>query len=291
MTIEFIHFSIAQQNEIPVIFVHKGKSNFLEYALWQAKKFNKRVIILGDQGTYARLSVESYNLADYSKEATYFASIYKHLSHSLYERELACFQRWFFLEEFMRLNNIQTAFHAESDVMLYCDVTKEYKYFKENEVSYIHCSPEYKGGLVSYWDLKTLQEFCRYLKSFYENKEKIAKLVQQFTSKTAWYYHDDIPMFFNFLHDILATRKTGILNALIDSALFDSNIQDGWHWQPGMQQKHFFETKRVKGFKVKRIRWINGLPYCYNKGLKKLIRFKSLHFQGPTKNLMSSYKA
>ncbi len=40
---------------------------------------------------------------------------------------------------------------------------------------------------------------------------------------------------------------------------------------------------------IKDIFWTDKLPHCYNKYLKKTIKFKSLHFQGSTKYIMSKY--
>ncbi len=42
--------------------------------------------------------------------------------------------------------------------------------------------------------------------------------------------------------------------------------------------------------KTKKLQWIQNRPYCYNKDLKKLIRFKSLHLQGPCKEWAESYQ-
>jgi hypothetical protein len=305
MCIEVFHmpFIFAKSSDtIPIIFVHWGNPDFLKHSLWQAKQFNKRVILLGDTSTrhYKNSDIEWHNIADYSKSSKYFATLYVHISLVPYQSELKCFQRWFALEEFMRINNIPVAFHAESDIMLYCDISKECENFKGYDASLVSelwwvkdlDKNGYKGGMVSYWNAKAIKSFTDYLISYYSNKEKIVAALKNYKKDNIrTHYQDDEPLMRYFANDNKATIKIGEINKIINNALFDFMI---WFDQnqetKGSIVRFTMKKYPNSSFKIKDIQWKKGLPYCYSPTLKKYLRFKSLHFQGFYKRFMGNYR-
>ena len=67
-----------------------------------------------------------------------------------------------------------------------------------------------------------------------------------------------------------------------------SGIHDGTTFDHSICSPDFFEFQN----NMKNITWIDGLPYCKNMFLDKMIRFNSLHFQGShMKNLMKEFKS
>ena len=97
----FLLSQVCAQDTVPVVFIHKGNSHYLQHSLWQAKQYNERVILIGDHSNSGYSGVEHYNMNDYSEEAAYFAKIYKHIGGTSYNYELFCFQRWFILKSFI----------------------------------------------------------------------------------------------------------------------------------------------------------------------------------------------
>ena len=89
---------------LPIIFIHKGDSFYLKYALENAKKFNpeSRVILIGDKVTEYPKFVEYHEMYDYSSSALKFKKVYKHMSTNTEAIERFCFERWFILNEFLK---------------------------------------------------------------------------------------------------------------------------------------------------------------------------------------------
>jgi hypothetical protein len=292
-------------NTVPVIFINWGNPDFLKHSLWQAKQFNKRVILLGDPSTkhYTDLNIEWRNIEDYSKSSNYFASLYVHMSPHTYEFELRCFQRWFVLEEFMKVNNIPVAFYCDSDVMLYCNISREYEdNFKGYDVSLVSepwylkdwDKNGYKGALVSYWNIKGISSFTTYLKRYYSSKKRIAEALNKYNKAKGdlrTCHFDDFPLTMNFVKDERTNIKIGMINKIINDALFDYAI-----WAPLHQEEDgtnvSFNTKKYSDVCYpKDIQWINNLPHCYSPTLEKNLRFKSLHLQGKgCKSSIADYK-
>src|SRR5271154_5485843 len=81
---------INNQDVIPVVIIHKGDSYYLEHALWQAKQYNNRVILIGDETNnhYQQLGIEHYNMQNYYKGAQYFSTIYEHIHETPYEKQI-----------------------------------------------------------------------------------------------------------------------------------------------------------------------------------------------------------
>ena len=76
-----------------IIFIHKGDSWYLPYALHQCVKSNPsaRVILLGDVANKKYNNIVEHQLIeDYSLEADEFSKLYQHYSTSSYNYELFC---------------------------------------------------------------------------------------------------------------------------------------------------------------------------------------------------------
>ncbi len=302
---------------VPVIFIHTNNAYYLKDTLWQAKQFNERVILLGDDENkhHAQNGIEYYPIVNYGKASSYFTSIYEHMSGVPYEFELACFNRWFILEEFMRTNKIPVAFYCDSDVMLYCDISEEYDAnFKSYDMSVMQIG--YSGGMVSFWNLKSITSFCDFLKRFYEDRPTIAKLVELFLNspkKPNGYhsceyngistcYNDDAPMLTNFVKDNKNMLSIGNLGQMLNDAVFDPSISYEFYIQPVFPGPTWIHKRyqmkdlsiKVDGnsdiSQIKDIILVDGYPYCYNLDLKALIKFKALHFQGHAKKIIADYK-
>lgn len=283
---------------IPVIIIHSNDANHLGDVLWQAKQYNERVILLGDDKNKHRcmdaegnLNAEYHPIANYNKASSYFSTIYKHMTHLSYDFEFSCFARWFILEEFMRLNDIPIAFYCDSDVMLYCNITEEYNVnFKHHRMSVMQVG--FSGGLVSYWDRASADAWVSFLRNFYEDPQ-INWYVNEYNHNRIW-IHDDTPMLSNFVAGNRANLNIGNLGRIINNAAFDPVVFWTTHIEDSVPQFRY-QSKSVDipnyaVMQLKDIVWHQNLPHCYNIDLNALIRFKSLHFQGDTKKVIKDYK-
>ncbi len=255
-------FSIAQSDEIPVILIHKSNSDYLQHSLWQARQYNQRVLLLGDESNVGQTDAEHHMISDYHEEAEGFAKIYKHKSTNGYQYELFCFQRWFILKKFMEVNDLQRVFYCDSDVMLYCNVSEEYGNYSNCDLALFHWSGA-ASGHCSYFSIDQIRSFCEYQTYFYLNFE-------DYENK----YPHISDMFVFKAYIIERGISTCDLETPINNTAFDPIIVSGAG--PGYQMRDG----------MKDIQWENNQPHCYNQKIEKTIRFKGLHFQGRAKQYM-----
>jgi len=305
LAIWFLTLEIKASIELPVIFIQFGDSKSLNDTLTQAKQFNERVILIGDENNkhHADNGIEFFLISNYIASTNYFRTIYKHMVHGDYEEEFSRFARWFVLEEFMKTNNISIAFYLENEVMLYCNVAQEYlKNFNNLDVG-LGIQHGFCNGSVSYWNLKAIQSFCNFLKCFYENKKIIDMLKDQFRFGGEQ-YQDDWPHMANWAHDNNWALKIGNLNSLINSTAFDSSISDDYILIPNaagiLEYSRYcmvaenLSAKRntnQRQLLIKDIIWNQGIPYCFSSDLGSFVQFKSLKFQGAARDLIKNYKS
>ena len=274
--------AFSDQPIVPVIFIHKGDSYYLRDSLWQAKQHNSRVILIGDVDKKYE-GIEYHDMSPYLKEASYFKIIYQHIAENNYNYELFCFQRWFVLKEFMRVHNISRCFYADSDVMLYCNVTQEEKHFFQHDVVLLISSAGVYSGGISFWSLSVLEDFCFFLISYYENKENLTKWIKWFNGpRVKGTGVCDMTIFTEYAR----ARKNLVIpniRGVVEGATFDHHINTD---EGGIYKMVEVSGKR----KIKEIKWDGCFPYGYNFSLKQLIRFKTLHFQGGSKDLMKNFR-
>lgn len=292
-------FLVFAQDPIPVIFVHAGDSFFLSDVLAQAKEFNERVILLGDEKNQycSSLGIEYYPMADFFKEAHHFAKIYSHMSHRPHHIELLSFTRWFVLKAFMEMQHIPIAFYCDADVMLYSDMTQEYKnnfdgYNLGLAIQYGFCRAQ-----ISFWKTEAITSFCSFLKSFYEDIEQREICEEQFNFG-GQEMHDDWPHMANWVHENMSNIRLGNLGGLINNTTFDSSIWDDYIIVENAASSEYKryqmrDSELCTGTQklMKDIIWHRGAPYCFNVDLGSFIQFKGLHFQGEAKKCIKNFRS
>ncbi len=268
---------------IPVVFIHKGDSYYLKDSLWQAKQYNSRVILIGDEANDRYPEVEHYNIHDYFEAAEDFVKVYTHIAENPYHFELFCFQRWYILKTFMEKHNIERSFYCDSDVMLYCDVTQEDKNnFSQYDIAMMIAPHKVCSGHVSFLSKSGLQDFCTYTSQYYQDEKIIADWIAWFNGPRRQKGHGVCDM--TLLTKYWETKRTkvGNLRDIIDDAAFDQHLGADENGCYNMEQIE----REGKKIILKTIEWINNVPYAYHKKLNKLIRFKGLHCQGGRKLVM-----
>ena len=151
---------------IPVVLIHKGMHEYVQYTLKQANKKNE-VHLLGDTAPNIEdINFYSINnlLDDDSKK---FTDSYLHLNTTPLDYEIFCYLRWFALKKFMLENNIDTVFYIDSDVLLFPDVNEEWFKFNQYELTLLHRT----AAVSSFITINALQNFCSMISQIYSNKK------------------------------------------------------------------------------------------------------------------------
>lgn len=259
---------------IPIIIVHKGDSFYLKLVLEQIRLFNpqNRIFLISDASTDKYDFVEHYNMDDYSEGADAFKKLYIHLSSNPYDYELLCFQRWFFVRDFVQFHKLDYFVCLDSDILLYCDVNKAYELYLKYDFTICdggspHCSLFNKDSIKS---------VCSYMTDLYTNESnlnRLKKFYQRFLDEKMLGGVCDMTAFSWFQTDV----PCNVINISkpVNGYCFDNHIGvlDG------------FEADGNK----KKIFWIDNLPYGRSKSDNSLIRFYCLHFQGRAKYSIYKY--
>ncbi len=275
----------ASVEKIPVITLHYNNSSYLKDFCWQAKQYNPYIIFIGDDANNVYKEVDHFNINNFSIDSKKFESVYTHLCTNHFKYELFCFQRWFVLNEFMNYYNIDTCFHCDTDVMLYCNINMEYQNFSQYDLSIMISPKGTASGHISYWTKKCLQSFCDYIMNYYTDKTKLQNLKDIFERMQMKKLKGgicDMTLLTHFLHDQGSIWKSYNLRNIYGDAQFDHHMQC---------DEDYYEMVQDKSRNIKKITWDqDNFPYCFNKNLGVPIRFKALHFQGGTKDLMEQYR-
>lgn len=273
---------------IPVVFTHRaGVKNvpqgYLPYAIQQARQYNDRVILIGDQSNDG-LDVEHYHYNRYAQGAYAFSPRYVHMCTNEHSFELWNLQEYFVLRDFMEAQKLDEMFLCDSDVMLYCNVEELGAELAAYSIAcnWAYTQWEYRWSVsahVSYWTLESLTEFCEYIQRVYTTPKLLAKLQE----KWGWHQREgktggicDMTLLWLFC----VGKKVINLARVRDNAVFDDNINAPENWLPN-------EYQMKAG--IKEVIWRQNQPYGFNLELGKWIRFNALHFQGDAKKLLSSY--
>jgi hypothetical protein len=128
-------------NNSPIIFCHYGNSNYLEYTLKAAKINNpkKEIYLLGD---ISNLSIankigishilfnkydKTETILDFNKKFRFIAGN----SHGRSEWTKFVFLRWFYINEFILQNGIDSFWHFDSDNIIAVDLSVKEIFFKK----------------------------------------------------------------------------------------------------------------------------------------------------------------
>ena len=272
---------------IPIVFIHTGYSDYMEYSLRQAKHTNpdSEIILLGDESNNRFHFVTHVNIKDYFNGAAEFAKIYKHYSTNPYNYELFCFQRWFILRDFLTVNKLKEVFVCDTDVLIYTDIGKILKKSYKN-IEFGCLSDNKKkcyNAAISFWKDKKLTKFCQNIFSLYSNINGLKliknKWIEVKKSKNPGSF-SDMDAVKNFTDKYIDKNKFVNFCKNTNNSVFDNDINsmncfksDEYKFRLGIKNIFFKEKK----------------PFCYNLLEKRNIRFNCLHMQGPAKYLISKF--
>lgn len=256
---------------IPIIYIHKGHGDYLEYSLLQARRTNphSRLILLGDAHKNRFAFAEHYNLSGCWRAAAKFESIYRHLSLNSHEFELFCIQRWFILEEFLTASNLGQAYYQDSDVMLYADISEEQRRWVKHGLAFAGSS----GHSTFINSLDALRYFCAFIRKHYTDANLLHELESTFDEYKRQFKSGgicDMTLFHRYR--LTCSAGSGDLLRVCSRTTYDDNFND--------------PAGYISFFGKKKIYVRKNRIFCRDVASKRFIRFNTLHFQYKAKGLM-----
>jgi hypothetical protein len=284
------------RKDTQIVFVHKGYSWYLPYVLNQATYASpdSEVVLLGspDQPFNAPgIHVENIDNLE-SRYIAKFVDCYRHMSPNSQAFEIMCFLRWFYLLEYMQKNRIQSVLHLDSDVLLYSsidtirdaylDVVEDCAYSipvrSHDKLNFFMDACSH----ISYWTIERLEEFCCFAIDSFHNPETLT----QYENKWNGYQQcqsaggvSDMTAFYLFWKK----TKDSIGNFAVDHNhnVFDLAMGTADNYRNN--EYKFHSGKKIVKFIDKKPHFIKAS----NPG--KFCRVHAMHFQGRTKNFISSF--
>ncbi len=263
---------------INIIFIHQGQADYLRLALAAARRSNPAAnIFLLDDGSNGPFdSIKQYKISDYSAAAEKFSLVYQHFSSNPLAFEIFCLQRWLIINEFVKKNDIADFFHADSDVLIFTDLAKEWPKFS----NYSFTLSEGSAGHNSFWNSQeALDDFCDFLTDVYSRKDETgyAKVAEfwknyQLRNKPGGVCDMTLLRFYREKYP----AKVGETAGIIDGSTYDDNISSGA--QGGV-------SYQMSIWGIKKIFWRFDQPFGKDAS-GNLIKFNTLHLQGKKKRYL-----
>lgn len=249
----------------PIIFIHNGYADYLQWNILHAKKLTDRVIVISN-AYYSQCECVPFT----SLGAMEFNRHYVHLSQVSKKFELFCFNRWFILLDFLKKQSIDTFIYLDSDCVLYDTQFDLHKMTLSGDPSDVN-DRFTKSGHCMFSNQKTLETFCHFVLQYYQNPQKLEALKAIKKGIPVGGICDMTLLgLFAYEHpqEVILTHKPR------QQACFDHNINvlDGFVGDAG-RKKIVFEGAHPFGFLE------NG----------EKIKFFNLHFQGSAKQVLPQY--
>lgn len=269
------------KERLPLVFYHKGNSDYLKVSLDASKKYAQRVILVGDFSN--RNLVDEWVNTDElnSEKLNSFKKVYKNLSLNGELFEYRCFERYFYIYEACVQLHIKKFIMCDSDLLIFSeldDIFRGYDLAFSNTVGN-------NGALsphCSLWTIEEMNSFINFLIAFYENDihilENIFNDYKKHNNKGGicdmtllWLWCKKYDK--RYLNTALQFTVNG------EKCCIDHAIHSGTN---GTKDEYI--KSRLTGCKV--IKWNNDIPYFIKKDGHK-VRVLAAHCSGGYKNYMS----
>lgn len=253
-----------------IFFIHRGNSDYVSSCLKQCSKFKDKyeIILLGDKLNNCYNFVKHELIENYYTEAKEFEKIYKHLSPNNREYEVFCFSRWFVLREYMRKNNIYEGCYLDTDVMLMKEFPED---LFDDKFNYT-----FDSGHTSIFNIKILDEFCKYIINYYSNNMLVSELERIYKLKQVTKANEGISdMTLISLFSFDYENKCRDLSIIRNKMICDHNINCSDGYEMVSNKKKIYS--------------INNNLYVRNARVSKFVEISTIHFQGRAKIYMNSF--
>ncbi len=259
---------------LPIVFLHYGCSHYLPFTAGRAKMMNidSPVILIGDAANEKFLPfVQHVPMNRYAKQAVELEKHYKHLSPNGQGYELFCFLRWFILRDFMKAHDLTEIIHLDSDVLINVNVTRERSNWLDYDLTLVR---SVCAGNMFVNGTRTLEELCDIIWDLYTGPESDRKLGELYAkAQVSGGGVCDMSAL-----QLLCDASPGRVGEMTGVQPDDS------YWDANFRQSEGFEIENG----MKKMTWLNGLPFGRHINSGRDIFFKSLHFQGKAKDHLAA---
>lgn len=277
-----------------IFVLHKWRQPHIRYVLQELIKNNPSndIVFLTDDKNLSKeyfwFNIIYENISDYFQSAEDFSKIYIHKSKNSLDFELICIQRRLVINEYMEKHNIDSCWHIDSDVLVFCDLEKYADtYLKNDDFCYV-----WSCWHVFYWNKKWLSEFKNFIFDVYNNRLDTL----DWFYKKEWYpiyprnnwfiAHEkswsvsDMTLFYLFIKENIEWIKYKDIWMINndENSVFDNNIK---HWEWFKHNKYMKSLRLVNNKYFWKLEW---------KVKMRDISFNCLHFQWGTKGLIKYYQ-
>ena len=244
---------------LPIVMLHRGGADFMRHTLESLRGFHphKRIIVIGDD--YNRmgpeLQIEYRQWNHYTSDALFLRRSYEHLSINPYPFELLCLERWFVLHEFCKKEAVHELIHLDSDVLCFDSLDDLEPEMRRHDA--MTCGVQ--AG-VGYFKVQALSRLCDTIQEFYADFKSLPELRGRNVNDML------------FCGYVAETDGWGNFLSLDVDGIIDNHIRtsDGYEMKDG----------------VKAFEFHNGHPYAIRESDRRKVRFRTVHFQGPSKCLI-----
>jgi Flp pilus assembly protein TadD len=249
----------ATGNGMPIIYVHWDAPDYLRLSAARSLISNpgSKVVMIGDSSNRFE-GLDHVKLDGLAQGAADFQALYQHRSENDYSYELFCFQRWFFLRDWMRRENVPRLCALDSDVLLFAKL-------EELEPRIQGFDLAFAGRLGAHFAILTqagIEALCDFFMELYAKPERLPAAPQL----------TDMLLLPHFLEG----RGWADLGPAQDAQpVIDGNLRlaEGFILKDGLKAIAFDPA---------------GQPWGQRPDGKK-VRFAALHFQGTAKRRMKDY--
>ena len=213
---------------MPIIFIDRSNSPYLQWSLAQAADSNSTsmIYLLGVEANNRYDFVEHYRAADFSQEAGEFNKAYAHRSSLSRPSELWRFQRWFILKEFMERANLKSCLYLAAETLLYCDVTDDVRRFSHVDFALPGITT---NNLMYLGESTALQEFCQFLRKVYTRRDQFHynEMVAHYANHRRHRLNggvNDMVAFRMFAHHVRDNVRVLDVSEIIEGSAYDHDI-------------------------------------------------------------------
>lgn len=213
----------------PIIFIHKGSTDYLFYTLDCARFFNPdaRVVMIGNKENeyLKRRDVEFVHLEDleYGDLLKEFDTHYQYISSPKMagrdEWDRICTKRWLYLYNFVKAENLERFWFSDSDVLVTCNLAE-----RENRFAGYDCTKQCRGHCIKglFNNSNVLERFVKKINEVYQRKEFLEE-------RKAYFAEQDDGCFNEMsLSGLLLKEEPGIKTfnsqEIVDGETFDDAI-------------------------------------------------------------------
>lgn len=272
---------------IPVIIYHEGNQEYLKVCIEHTKRYNKRVILIGDESNRG-LCDEWYSASDLEKGSRWKEFLCYFENFSFYDDTFAqqIFKRLFLIENLIKQENIERFALLDSDVLIYINFS-EVAYVQEYDMGCCTIKQGYEQYRwvtnigISFFSIEALSDFIDFcIKEYKDNKEELLK-------KWEWHKKTKTPggvgeMPLAYLWGRCTNKKIiNLANTTGEYGLYENALNtDVVYGDVKYKMNNFLRIKKIK--------YIQHHPY-YIREDGKLDKVDGLHFSTVTKKYMKSY--